>query len=80
MLPGAGAKIARTTGSGVRLVSVDGDDASLNYQAEKLGFVKSNCLATIGSVGNGSHQKATIGKAGRSRWFGKRPRVRVVSR
>ena len=79
MLPGAGAKIARTAGSGVRLVSVDGDEASLKLPSGEIRLVKSNCLATIGSVGNGSHQKATIGKAGRSRWLGKRPRVRGVA-
>ena len=78
MLPGAGAKIARTAGSGVRLVSVDGDEASLKLPSGEIRLVKSNCLATIGSVGNGSHQKATIGKAGRSRWLGKRPHVRGV--
>ena len=73
MLPGAGAKIARTAGSSVRLVSVDGDEASLKLPSGEIRLVKSRCLATIGSVGNGSHQKATIGKAGRSRWLGKRP-------
>ena len=79
MLPGAGAKIARTAGSSVRLVSVDGDEASLKLPSGEIRLVKSRCLATIGSVGNGSHQKATIGKAGRSRWLGKRPRVRGVA-
>ena len=69
MLPGAGAKIARTAGSGVRLVSVDGNEASLKLPSGEIRLVKSSCLATIGSVGNGSHQKATIGKAGRSRWL-----------
>ena len=42
-------------------------------------LVKENCRATIGSVGNTSHQKATIGKAGRNRWKGRRPRVRGVA-
>ena len=79
MLPGAGAKIARTAVSGVRLVSVDGSEASVKLPSGEIRLVKSNCLATIGSVGNGSHQKATIGKAGRSRWLGKRPRVRGVA-
>lgn len=79
MLPGAGAKIARTAGSSVRLVSVDGDEASLKLPSGEIRLVKSRCLATIGAVGNGSHQKATIGKAGRSRWLGKRPRVRGVA-
>ena len=79
MLPGAGAKLARTAGSSVRLVSVDGDEASLKLPSGEIRLVKSRCLATIGAVGNGSHQKATIGKAGRSRWLGKRPRVRGVA-
>ena len=79
MLPGAGAKIARTAGSSVRLVSVDGDEASLKLPSGEIRLVKSRCLATIGTVGNSSHQKATIGKAGRNRWLGKRPRVRGVA-
>ena len=79
MLPGAGAKIARTAGSSLRLISVDGDEASLKLPSGEIRLVKSRCLATIGAVGNGSHQKATIGKAGRSRWLGKRPRVRGVA-
>ena len=74
MLPGAGAKIARTAGSAIRLISIDGDDASLRLPSGEIRLVKSKCLATIGAVGNGSHQKSTIGKAGRSRWLGKRPR------
>jgi len=79
MLPGAGAKIARTAGSGVRLISIDGADASLKLPSGEIRLVKSSCLATIGAVGNGSHQKSTIGKAGRSRWLGRRPRVRGVA-
>ena len=79
MLPGAGAKIARTAGSSVRLVSVDGDEASLKLPSGEIRLVKSRCLATIGTVGNSSHQKATIGKAGRNRWLGKRPWVRGVA-
>ena len=54
-------------------------EASVKLPSGEIRLVKSNCLATIGSVGNGSHQKATIGKAGRSRWLGKRPRVRGVA-
>ena len=78
MLPSAGAKICRSAGSSAELISVDGDDASLKMP--KWGcIVKSNCEATIGSVGNGNHQKATIGKAGRNRWKGRRPRVRGVA-
>ena len=79
MLPGAGAKICRSAGSSARLVSVDGVDATLKMPSGEIRLVKSNCRATIGSVGNGDHQKATIGKAGRNRWKGRRPRVRGVA-
>ena len=79
MLPGAGAKIARSAGSEVRLISIDGGQASLKMPSGEIRLVKDNCRATVGSVGNGSHQKATIGKAGRNRWKGRRPRVRGVA-
>ena len=74
MLPGAGAKIARSAGSEVRLISIDNGYASLKMPSGEIRIVKENCRATIGSVGNTSHQKATIGKAGRNRWKGRRPR------
>ena len=79
MLPGAGAKIARSAGSEVRLISVEGGYASLKMPSDEIRLVKENCIATIGSVGNSSHQKSTIGKAGRNRWKGRRPRVRGVA-
>lgn len=79
MLPGAGAKLARSAGCEVRLISVDGDHASLKMPSGEIRLVKETCRATIGSVGNAAHQKATIGKAGRNRWKGRRPRVRGVA-
>jgi len=79
MLPGAGAKICRSAGSEARLISLEGDTASLKMPSGEIRIVKSKCCATIGSVGNGDHQKATIGKAGRNRWKGRRPRVRGVA-
>jgi large subunit ribosomal protein L2 len=79
ILPGAGAKLARCAGCEVRLISVDGNHASLKMPSGEIRLVKENCRATIGSVGNASHQKATIGKAGRNRWKGRRPRVRGVA-
>jgi large subunit ribosomal protein L2 len=79
MLPGAGAKMARSAGCEVRLISVDGNHASLKMPSGEIRLVKETCRATIGSVGNSSHQKATIGKAGRNRWKGRRPRVRGVA-
>jgi len=79
MLPGAGAKIGRSAGSEARLISVDDDVASLKLPSGEIRIVKANCRATIGAVGNGDHQKSTIGKAGRNRWKGRRPRVRGVA-
>jgi len=79
MLQGAGAKLARSAGCEVRLISVDGKHASLKMPSGEIRLVRENCRATIGSVGNASHQKATIGKAGRNRWKGRRPRVRGVA-
>jgi len=79
MLPGAGAKICRSAGSSARLISVDGEDASLKMPSGEIRIVKALCRATIGAVGNGNHQKSTIGKAGRNRWKGRRPRVRGVA-
>ncbi len=79
LLPGAGAKICRSAGSTARLISIDGEDASLKMPSGEIRLVKSNCRATIGSVGNVNHQKSTIGKAGRNRWKGRRPRVRGVA-
>ena len=79
ILPGAGAKLARSAGCEVRLISVDGNHASLKMPSGEIRLVKENCRATIGSVGNASQQKATIGKAGRNRWKGRRPRVRGVA-
>jgi len=64
MLPGAGAKIARSAGSEVRLISIDNGYASLKMPSGEIRLIKENCRATIGAVGNSSHQKSTIGKAG----------------
>jgi len=79
LLPGAGAKICRSAGSHARLISIDGSKASLKLPSGEIRYVNANCRGTIGSVGNGNHQKSTIGKAGRNRWKGRRPRVRGVA-
>ena len=79
LLPGAGAKLARSAGVGARLMAIDGDQATLKMPSGEIRLVKASCRATIGSVGNAEHQNATIGKAGRNRWKGRRPRVRGVA-
>jgi large subunit ribosomal protein L2 len=79
MQPGSGAKLARSAGVGARIVVVDGDRATLKMPSGEIRMVNSQCRATIGTVGNGSHQNAVMGKAGRNRWKGRRPRVRGVA-
>lgn len=76
MLAGRGAQIARGAGAAVQLVSVEGDYATVKMPSGEVRMVPANCRATIGAVGNGDHQNEKIGKAGRNRWKGMRPRVR----
>ena len=79
MQPGSGAKLARAAGVGARPIAVDGDRATLKMPSGEIRMVNSRCRATIGAVGNTSHQNAVMGKAGRNRWKGRRPRVRGVA-
>jgi large subunit ribosomal protein L2 len=74
--PGKGGQMARSAGSGIQLVAKDGDYATLRLPSGEMRRVLLTCRATVGQVGNVEHQNITIGKAGRSRWLGKRPTVR----
>jgi large subunit ribosomal protein L2 len=74
--PGQGGKMARSAGSGVQLVAKDGAYAVLRLPSGELRRVLLTCRATVGQVGNLDHENETGGKAGRSRWKGKRPTVR----
>ncbi len=78
-VPGRGAQIARTAGGFATLVGIEGDWATLKMPSGELRLVSKRCRATIGIVGNGDHGKRSLGKAGRNRWLGKRPRVRGVA-
>lgn len=78
LLPGKGAQIARSAGNAVELVGIDGDSAQIKMPSGEVRLVSKKCLATIGIVGNAEKKNVVIGKAGRSRWLGKRPRVRGV--
>ena len=75
---GAGGQIARSAGSSVQLLAREGDYATLRLNSGEVRKVRSECMATIGQVGNLDHENISIGKAGRSRWLGRRPRVRGV--
>lgn len=79
LYPGRGGALARSAGNAVILVGVDGDKASIQLPSGEVRLVSSACRATIGVVGNEDHEKQKLGKAGRNRWLGKRPRVRGVA-
>ncbi len=74
--PGQGAKMARSAGASVQLVAKDEPYAVLRLPSGELRRVPLTCRATVGQVGNVDHENITGGKAGRSRWRGKRPAVR----
>ena len=79
MRPGKGAQIARSAGSGVQLMAKEGDYVTLKLKSGEVRLIHRNCRATIGIVGNADHENISIGKAGRVRWMGIRPRVRAVA-
>ncbi len=79
MLPGGGAKLARGAGVGAQLVSVDGAIATVKMPSGEIRMLPSACRATVGVVGNSEHSNQSLGKAGRNRWLGRRPRVRGVA-
>ena len=79
MRPGKGAQIARSAGSGVQLMAKEGDYVTLKLKSGEVRLIHRNCRATIGTVGNADHENVSIGKAGRVRWVGIRPRVRAVA-
>lgn len=76
MFPGKGAQLARSAGSSVTLMSIEGNAAQLKLASGEMRKASANCFATIGQVSNFSHNTVIIGKAGRSRWLGIRPGVR----
>ncbi|MFN2490656.1 MAG: 50S ribosomal protein L2 [Actinomycetota bacterium] len=77
--PGAGGKMARSAGSSVQLVAKEGRMASLRLPSGETRLVAMDCRATIGEVGNPEAELVSIGKAGRARWKGRRPKVRGVA-
>ena len=74
--PGAGAKMVRSAGSAAEVVAQDAGYTQLKMPSSEVRKVLANGWATVGEVSNDEHRLATIGKAGRSRWLGKRPTVR----
>ena len=78
MTPGKGASIARSAGSYAQLMARDGKFATIKMPSGETRMILVNCMATIGTVSNSDHQLIVSGKAGRTRWLGRRPRTRAV--
>jgi large subunit ribosomal protein L2 len=76
---GAGAKMARSAGTGVQLLAKEAGKATLRMPSGEIRLVDAACKATVGEVGNAEHELVSWGKAGRNRWRGKRPSVRGVA-
>ncbi|MDG1701377.1 MAG: 50S ribosomal protein L2 [Opitutae bacterium] len=77
--PGRGAQLVRSAGEAAQLIKVDGNRATIKLPSGEIRFLNARCRATIGEVGNHEHEGRSLGKAGRNRWLGRRPRVRGVA-
>ena len=77
--PGQGASIARSAGTYAQLAARDGKYAIIKLPSGESRMILSTCMATIGSVSNSEKANEVLGKAGRKRWLGRRPRVRGVA-
>ena len=77
--PGKGGQMARAAGSSAQLVSKEGGYALLKLPSGEVRRVLEGCMATVGQVGNLDHENISLGKAGRSRWLGRRPHNRGVA-
>jgi large subunit ribosomal protein L2 len=77
--PGKGAQMARSAGAQAQLISREGDIALLKLPSGEVRRVLVDCMATIGQVGNVEHENESHGKAGKTRWLGKRPHNRGVT-
>jgi large subunit ribosomal protein L2 len=76
---GKGGQMARSAGASAQVVAKEGDYVTLRMGSTEMRLVHARCLATVGEVGNAEHELLSVGKAGKSRWLGKRPKVRGVA-
>lgn len=77
--PGKGGQLARSAGMAIQLTAKEGKYAHLKLPSSEVRMVNLECMATYGTVGNSEHENISLGKAGRSRWLGRRPKVRGVA-
>jgi large subunit ribosomal protein L2 len=80
VFPGKGAQLVRSAGASAQLLAKEGPYAHIRMPSSEVRLISSKCRATIGQVGNVEHENISIGKAGRSRWLGKRPSVRGIAK
>ena len=79
MKPGKGAQIARSAGTSAQIVAKDVKYSQIKLPSGEVRMINNNCKATLGVVSNIDHENISLGKAGRSRWLGRRPHVRGVA-
>ena len=80
MYPGKGAQLVRSAGTGAQIMAHDDDGfTSIKLPSGEVRLINSTCFAVVGEVGNKSHEQIVSGKAGRTRWLGRRPKVRGVA-
>lgn len=77
--PGQGAVMARSAGTFAQLMAKDGKFVTVKMPSGEIRYILSGCMASIGAISNSDHQLLVSGKAGRSRWLGRRPRTRPVA-
>jgi large subunit ribosomal protein L2 len=77
--PGKGGQLGRSAGTALQLMAKEGDYAQLKMPSGEVRMVRVECMATFGEVGNSERENISLGKAGRTRWLGKRPHVRGVA-
>ena len=76
---GRGGQMCRSAGGAAQVVAKEGNYVTLRLRSTEMRMVRGECLATIGEVGNAEHELQSVGKAGKTRWLGRRPRVRGVA-
>jgi large subunit ribosomal protein L2 len=76
---GKGAQLCRSAGSSAQVVAKEGKHVALKLRSGEVRLVRAECMATVGEVGNSEHELMSIGKAGKTRWLGRRPKVRGVA-
>ena len=78
-VPGKGGQMVRSAGAAAQVMAHDGGMCTIKLPSSEIRMVSDRCMATVGQVGNKSHEQIISGKAGRTRWLGRRPKVRGVA-